>query len=96
MTLDEFITDLVNDFGEGTRERFGKLDRWALEKSMLACGMTELPTPKDDDSWVRTSGKVICEVCGQDYFHHPMDWRVIGYENRPFLNIICDGGRVKL
>lgn len=38
----------------------------------------------------------LCERCGQPFAHHPMDWRVIGYGNVPFLNVLCGGERVKL
>ena len=38
----------------------------------------------------RAGGDCVCEVCGQIFYKHPVDGRF------PFLNVLCDGNRVKL
>ena len=63
---------------------------------MDACGMEKYPALVGPREGERTSGDMICEHCGLEYGAHPLDWRVIGYGNTPFLNVLCDGRRVKL
>lgn len=46
--------------------------------------------------YIRASGECVCAACGKDYFHHPPDTSVLGYDGRPFLRIVCGGQRVKL
>ena len=75
---------------------FGPMEKVCLIRSMRACNMTEYPPVSGDPDGERVSGQLICEKCGKDYYSHPMDWRVIGYGNVPFLNVLCDGRRVKL
>lgn len=58
--------------------------------------MSHYPPLSGDPSGERCSGDMLCDVCGQEYTVHPMDWRVIGYGDVPFLNVLCDGRRVKL
>jgi len=38
----------------------------------------------------RASGECVCEDCGEIYYKHPVDGRY------PFLNVLCNGDRVKL
>jgi hypothetical protein len=57
--------------------------------------------PKSEDDipevdFIRASGDVICEVCGKPYRKHPFDMEIIGWQDEPFLNVLCDGTRVKL
>ena len=95
-SLDDFVDNLGASLHLEARREFGPIERRLLAMSMEACGMTEYPTltgPKDGE---RCSGEMVCEQCGRDYFSHPSDWRVIGYGNVPFLNVLCDGRRVKL
>lgn len=75
---------------------FGQFEGIAVDLAMKACQMTELPEPIGDPHGERCSGLMICERCGRSYNHHPADWRVIGYGDVPYLNILCDGRRVKL
>lgn len=44
----------------------------------------------------RTSGEMICAICGKDYYHHPYVSEARDGENHPYLNIICDSSIVKL
>jgi hypothetical protein len=46
--------------------------------------------------YVRASGECLCDVCGLPYRQHPHDPEVIGYDDRPFLRVVCGGQRVKL
>lgn len=39
---------------------------------------------------IRASGNCICEICNEDYYSHPHD------SEFEFLNIRCDGQRLKL
>ena len=87
---------IEKDLPPEAAQEFGPIERVCLEQSMLLCGMEEYPALVGDPSGERCSGEMICEKCGQEYFVHPMDWRVIGYGNVPFLNVLCDGRRVKL
>lgn len=75
---------------------FWPTDIVSLRHSMAACGMTEYPPVSGDPDGMRCDGRMLCERCGQDYYSHPMDWRVPGYDDRPFLHVLCDGRRVKL
>lgn len=92
----EFVTNLERALDRETRERFTPMHRTCLIRSMKQCGMTEYPRLSGDPHGERCSGQVICEECGQLYYAHPMDWRVVGYNDEPFLNVLCDGRRVKL
>ena len=44
----------------------------------------------------RVSGECVCEVCGNLYYDHPMETRILGYDDAPFLNRLCDGRLGKL
>lgn len=44
---------------------------------------------------LRASGDVVCEECGDTYYHHPSDMKQL-FEGRPFLRVACDGRRLKL
>lgn len=78
------------------REEFGEPEEIILRRAMTQCGMSDYPPVSGDPSGTRASGDCICEKCGQTFYAHPMDWRVIGYGNVPFLNVLCNGERVKL
>lgn len=44
----------------------------------------------------RAGGDVLCS-CGKKYYDHPMDELVLSaIDKRPFLNVLCNGDRVKL
>jgi hypothetical protein len=58
-----------------------------IRKRALEAGM--------DKDILRTSGDVVCEECGDIYYHHPNDMNQL-YEGRPFLRVACDGRRLKL
>ena len=44
----------------------------------------------------RASGDCICEVCGKKYYDHPMDSEITDQDGNKYLNILCNGDRVKL
>lgn len=48
------------------------------------------------NEFVRAGGDVICEVCGKKYYDHPMDKEILSWGGYPFLNVGCDGTRLKL
>ncbi len=43
-----------------------------------------------DPEMVRASGDMVCAQCGADYYSHACD------PHNRFLNVLCDGRRVKL
>lgn len=53
-------------------------------------------SPQPEVTYDRAGGGTVCETCGKLYYDHPYDMGVLGYDDRPFLKIICGGRRVKL
>lgn len=94
--LDSVITSLLQTMNAAEREEFRVPDQMMLKACMRHCGMTALPNAAPPESFERADGESVCATCGHRYVQHPMDWRVIGYGNVPFLNVLCDGRRVKL
>lgn len=45
---------------------------------------------RSNEELIRASGNCICEICNEDYYSHPHD------SEFEFLNIRCDGQRLKL
>lgn len=65
--------------------------------------MTSPEGPQKDweIDFIRASGGCLCEVCGLEYRKHPFDQDILGMEDhqgvrQPYLNVLCDGLRVKL
>lgn len=56
--------------------------------------------PLSDDEFnrrmVRTSGDMICDICGLPYWKHPDETRILGVEDRPFTKRLCNGTFGKL
>jgi hypothetical protein len=48
------------------------------------------------EPFIRASGRVICEACGDTYAHHPSDMKQVDMDGHPFLKVRCDGRRLKL
>ena len=46
--------------------------------------------------FIRASGDCVCEECGNFYRKHPSDMKHLGYDNQPYLRVLCGGQRVKL
>lgn len=88
--LSEFILFLL----PAARAGFRPSDRRDLERRMRVCGMDRLPDPKPEA--IRVAAYAACPICGQMASAHPLDWRVVGYDGEPFLQIYCDGQRIKL
>ncbi len=38
----------------------------------------------------------VCLSCGREYGRHPPDWYSPGWQERPWLHVLCDGSLVKL
>lgn len=96
MVNPDFLGRLMASLDPQARREFGEIEQCMLVRSMDACGMTQYPPLAGPAEGERTSGDMICETCGLEYGGHPLDWRVIGYGNVPFLKVLCDGRRVKL
>lgn len=75
---------------------FRTLERHSLVRAFEKCDMEVYPAVTGDPNGERASQNCICETCGNLHGDHPMDWRIIGYGDLPFLNVLCDGRRVKL
>lgn len=88
------IATLESTFSDSVRQNFGEFERVALYRAMARCRMHSIPDAIGDID--RASGCCVCEICEMPYYDHPMDWRVVGYGDVPFLNILCSGFRVKL
>lgn len=93
---DTVIPNLKQSMDVAALREFGEIEQMILRHWMEKCGLEELPPPVGDLHGERCSGDMVCETCGELYYAHPMDWRVIGYGHVPFLNVLCDGRRVKL
>lgn len=96
MNGDELIEQIALGLDPAARERFDDWERFSLRRSLEMCRMQNYPPVVGDPSGERCSGEMVCSRCGQPYAVHPMDWRMIGYGDRPFLNVLCSGERVKL
>jgi hypothetical protein len=88
--------DLVEAMAEKAGVPTDPLDAWALKRAMQRCGMSEYPDVTGDPDGERAGGDCVCSRCGQSYYDHPLDWRVLGYGGQAYLQILCDGQRVKL
>lgn len=54
-------------------------------------------TDKNDyPDFIRASGDCICHICEKEYRKHRLDSKYLDWENRPYLNTLCDGTLVKL
>lgn len=53
-----------------------------------------LPEPSGED--YRAAGDCLCELCGWEFWRHPLDHWELSYDGHPFLHVLCNGDRVKL
>lgn len=95
-TAEVFARQLRTRLPIAARDEYREIEEQMLVMAMEACGMTEYPYVVGSPVGERADQSMICEICGKRYGAHPMDWRVIGYGDVPYLNILCDGHRVKL
>ena len=95
-TLDSFIEAVAASLEPAALAEFGEVERLVLRKHMEIVGMIEYPQVVGDPHGERAMGECYCDRCNRPYFDHPPDWRVIGYGSVPFLNVLCNGRRVKL
>lgn len=72
------------------------IDIVLLKIAMKKCGMNALPEAINEVEVARCSGDMICYICGNSYASHPIDPRILDKNGEGFLQIICDGRRVKL
>lgn len=91
-----FVDQLAAGLDPSARKEFSDAYRRILLLSMERCGMTEYPPVRGEPDYDRASGDMVCSMCDCHYHEHPLDWRLIGYGNVPFLVVLCDGSRVKL
>jgi|WetSurMetagenome_2_1015567.scaffolds.fasta_scaffold588172_2 hypothetical protein len=50
----------------------------------------------DEVKWYRAGGDVICTECNKPYKDHPMDKDIHDQDGNLYLNVLCNGDRVKL
>ena len=49
------------------------------------------------DRFQRVSGEVVCEICGEPYWRHPDEPRMLsGIDGKPYLKRLCNGWLGKL
>ena len=94
-TVAEFVKSVAANLPPEVCVEFNTWERRALQKALFDCQMWSYPPVSGNPDGERASGQCLC-MCGRQYAEHPTDWRVVGYNNRPFLNVLCDGRRVKL
>jgi hypothetical protein len=51
---------------------------------------------EDEINTYRAGGDCICEICKKRYSEHSLDKEILDFKGDPFLNILCNGDRVKL
>ena len=69
-----------------------------FELAEMACDVCDTPWQKvvSDPPVYRASGEVICEQCGKKYYDHPLDQKILSYDGKPFIHVLCNGDRLKL
>lgn len=92
----EFIDRLRRSLTLDVRDEFREPERMILVMAMRRVGMNRYPAVSGNPSGEIEETGCLCSVCQNPNIEHPMDWRIIGYGNVPFLNVLCDGRRVKL
>lgn len=92
--MNAFIQSLKKAMTPEGREAFSIWDRVALINAMRRCSLDGYPPVSPPIHGERASGDALCQ-CGLKYREHPLDWRLLGYDNKAFLHITCDGRRVK-
>jgi hypothetical protein len=77
----------------------GALSLWevpATVEAQFPLSSEPVPKPKaTGDDFIRASGDAICGNCGQPYKRHRFDYSEL-FEGAPYLNVLCDGTKVKL
>ena len=52
---------------------------------------------EEEEDFIRAGGEVICEVCQLPYKQHPYSYKPADlFQGHPYLNVLCDGSKVKL
>ena len=41
--------------------------------------------------YLRVGGDAICTICFRPYWKHPMEMRMLDWEDRPYLHRLCHG-----
>lgn len=65
----------------------------SMDRSKCAWHGPDVPVHQSD--YGRAAGDEVCS-CGHPYREHAHDDKVLGYDQKPFLRVLCDGRRVKL
>jgi hypothetical protein len=94
--IDRFIARVRKSLPDEALANFRPMEERSLRLAMLRCGLKRYPDRSGPWEGFRASGQMVCEKCDCDYYSHPMDWRIIGHGNVPYLHVLCDGRRVKL
>lgn len=91
-----FVDALRNSLDAQAKREFGPIERATLRHALRLCGLSKYPESGGPQDYEEGYADSICSGCGRSFGEHPSDWRVIGYGGVPFLNVLCDGRRVKL
>lgn len=59
-------------------------------------GEREIKDYELDVRSLRISGDVVCQFCEKTAYEHPLEKRILGIGDKPFLNRMCNGTLAKL
>ena len=96
MEIAKYIDQFAATLHPLAKENFRPMDKLFLMYAFERCGLQAFPEVTGPADGERCSGEMVCERCGEKYYHHPLDWRLIEHGKKPYLNVLCDGRRVKL
>jgi hypothetical protein len=91
-TMVNSLGQVVIDYGELVR--FVRLDPESVRK--FALYLMKRANEAEKEVFFRCSGDCVCDVCGDEYRHHPHDMKELDHNGEPFLRVRCDGRRLKL
>lgn len=94
--LEKFMRSLIKSMDQRVWENFTPIESALLRVEMTRCGMSSYPEMGKQRIFNCADSNCECSQCGLLYSEHPLDWTQIGHGDVPFLNVLCDGERVKL
>lgn len=99
-TLDALIADWISGGPDRYPSKIGLYEfmQWSHQQTINPEGQHDGdPLPEEDTTaWRRADQSAICSICKLPYGAHKTDRDILDYDGNPFLNILCDGTKVKL
>lgn len=59
-------------------------------------GERELGEDEIEKRFHRMNGDVVCEFCEEKAYKHPLDKRILSFDDEPYLHRMCNGTLAKL